>query len=285
MLFSQHKEKDNQWWVGLKTGVNTTNVQKINSYSTFSFIDHTKHEKNYGLEYKLGYQVGLLGAWDFWNNFNLSFQPMYANQKFAFENTFEWESENNTLKIHDLHEHSFDYVTLPLFLRYEFKLPKMGGAKNPNSHGKKKKDKNGYATQTKKSASSKTTPYLEVGYFYSRLIGAQKNIVRTETIDGFENEPSQELIGVLDLINKGNHGMSFGGGISYDVGGSFRIAADVSYQMQLDQMVNQKNRYSNQKLALKYYDVFDDSKLRNWNFSIHFLFPLKFVYSGNFKSI
>ena len=73
--------------------------------------------------------------------------------------------------------------------------------------------------------------------------------------------------------------------VGYDIGGSFRVAADITYQMQFDQMVNQKNRFDNKKLALKYYDAYDDSKLGNWNFSIHFLFPLKFVYSGSFKSI
>ena len=287
LLFAQHKEKDNQWWVGLKTGFNTTNVTSLEHHSVFSYNDGTPQLKNYDLKYKKGYQIGLITVWDFWKNFNLSIQPTYANHKFSYENTFEWESDDNHLKIHDLHEHSFDYIYLPAFVRYEIKLPKMGGGAKQNSHGKKKKEKNVYSSSTSKKnkAFSKTTPYLEVGYFYSTLIGAQKNITRTETIDGFEYDPTNELIGVMDLMNKANHGMSFGGGVSYDIGGSFRVAADITYQMQFDQMVNQKNRFGNQKLALKYYDAYDDSKLGNWNFSIHFLFPLKFVYSGSFKSI
>ena len=36
------KEKDNQWWVGLKTGFNTTNVLTDQAYSVFSYVDGDK---------------------------------------------------------------------------------------------------------------------------------------------------------------------------------------------------------------------------------------------------
>ena len=87
------------------------------------------------------------------------------------------------------------------------------------------------------------------------------------------------------MLNQRNAAWILGGGVSYDLGGSFRVAIDANYQLDIDPLINQKKRYSNEKLTLGYQDTFDDIKLRNWAVAIHFLFPLKFIYSGNYKAL
>lgn len=293
IALAQRNEKDNQWWVGLKAGVNTTKILPGDSYTALSFSDEESPGKNYAVKNGVGYQVGLLGTWDFLGSITLSFQPFYAHHTYNYETEYSWTSDENNLTIKNEHQNSLDYVYLPLFVRYEFKLPSLfgGGGSKPVDHGHNhQKNKRLYSSKTQKrggasGSKAKTIPYIQVGYYYSRLIGAEKMVTQTETINGYEETPTQELIGTTDLTNKANHGLLFGGGISYDIGGSFRLALDVNYHMGLANLTNQKARYSNEKLAQQYYDVPDDVRMQNWDFSIHFIFPLKFVYSGSFKSI
>lgn len=280
---AQKLEKDNQWWLGLKGGINSTILQVGDRYSVYTFSDANTSSKNYDLKYKKGFQLGILGAWDFWQGFNLSFQPQFATYKFSYESQNIWKSEGDELKVVDLHQQAISRLFFPLLLRYEFSLPKMGHAKQTHAHDKQSHVYHADNQHAKKK--SKTIPYLQAGMQYSRLIAAQKTVTRAETVNSFEYEQKQELVDIKDLFNQKNAAFMFGGGVSYDVGGSFRVALDATYQLDMDNLVNQKNRYSNEKLNLTYQDAMDDFKLRNWAFSIHFLFPLKFVYSGNYKAL
>lgn len=296
--YAQQGDKDNQWWIGIKAGVNTTIIETVESYSPLSFSDADTPEKDYNIKSQLGYQVGILGTWDFWSSFTLSLQPYFAHHVFNYETTYEWTSPTNVMTIKNEHMNSYDYVYIPLLLRYELRFPSIfgggGGKKNkPVDHGHNhQKNKRLYSSKMQKGGAGAKgdekavfIPYLQVGYFYSRLLGAEKVVTYTETVNGFEQEPADELIGITDLSNKANHGLLLGGGFSYDIGGSFRVAFDINYQLNMDLLTNQKNRYTNDKLVQQYYDVPDDIKMRNWDFSLHLIFPLKFVYSGNFKSI
>jgi hypothetical protein len=281
---AQHKEKDNQWWLGIKGGINQSNVLVLDRYDVFTYSEGQNAEKNYNFKYKKGYQIGLIGAWDFYKFFNLSFQPQLSKYSFDYESKNTWSDENNKFQITNYHNQQFQRVFLPLFLRYEFHFHKQGSHKDPHAKKHKSHEYESHSGTAHKSY-SKFKPYLQIGYQYSILLSAQKSIVQQETMNDFKYAPTTDLFDIKNLLNQKNSAFILGGGMAYDLGGSFRVALDFNYQWDTDQMINQKNRYANEQLTLSYQDAFDDVKLRNWNASIHFLFPLKFVYSGNFKAL
>ena len=126
---------------------------------------------------------------------------------------------------------------------------------------------------------------VETGFFFGRLLAARNQVTRAQTVDGFEEGTSQELMDITALFNHRTVGFSLGAGASYDISGSFRVSLDVTYNQGLSNLTNQANRYTNETMTLKYMDSLDDMRLQHWNIAWHFIFPLKFVYSGNYKSI
>lgn len=276
VLQAQFDPEDNQWWVGLKAGVNRTQLQIGDRYSVLSFDDGALLEKDYNLKKKSGYQVGGIVAWDFYYNFNITAQPYFANHKYSYSNKANWESPENNLEILDFHLQSINFLNIPLLLRYEFRLPKKNGGSSFNTV-------NTYRPIL--TAHSKLTPYIQAGISYTRLLGANKNIQRVETINGFKSLEEEELLDISRLMNKGGLDYLLGGGVQYDIAGSFRIALDAVYKIGSQNLTNQKNRFSDNKLTLKYFDAPDDLKFNSWQVNIHFMFPLKFIYSPNYKSI
>lgn len=278
----QVNEKDNQWWIGFKTGTNQSNPSISKSFEVLTNSMETEQIKNYNIKQGWGYHVGFVGTWDFLNDLNVSLQPYFSSQKLAYSKNYQWQTEPNSLIINDQHHITLNHIHIPLFLRYEIPFPKLG---NGMSGKLKKKSTYSMKPGSTKKQRSKTIPYIQAGFYYSRLLSANNQVTRTETTNGFEENPSEELIGITSLFNRGTVGFNLGAGASYDIGGSFRVALDLTYNQGLNNLANQKNRYSNQKMSLKYFDSLDDMRLQNWNIALHFLFPLKFVYSGNYQSI
>ena len=102
-----------------------------------------------------------------------------------------------------------------------------------------------------------------------------------KTENGFEFDPTHEVIGIQNLLNKGMLSWTAGVGASYDLGGSFRVAVTGQYKGAINGLTNKKNRYANEQLSIAYYDVFDNMRMNNWEFSAHLLFPLKLIYSSS----
>ena len=273
--FAQFDQEDNQWWVGLKSGINKTKVRVSDEYTILSFTNNVATSKNYNLKYGLGYQVGGIVAWDFYYNFNLSVQPYFANHKYVYEYEAKWESDINSLIIKDNHFQSVNFLNIPVLLRYEIRLPKFKGGSSFGS----------VAYKPIITSHSDITPYLQAGISYTRLLTSSKNIQRVETVNSFSSAPEEELINTKNLTNKGGLDYVFGAGVSYDIAGSFRVALDAVYKIGSQNLTNQKNRFSNEKLTQKYFDAPDDIKLNSWQVNLHFLFPLKFIYSANYRSI
>ncbi len=110
------------------------------------------------------------------------------------------------------------------------------------------------------------TPYIEAGAFYSYLVSA------TKTIDT-EEFP-------IDLfLSKNNVGVLFGAGCIRNHK-TFGIGVNVRYMNNLSLTNSEEKRflydYSNDNMLYKYYNVFDDFKLRNFELSVTFTYNMRF---------
>lgn len=276
LVRAQFDPEDNQWWVGLKGGTNRTQLLIGDRYHVLSLGNGVNNEKDYKLKKKNGFQVGGIVAWDFYYNFNLTVQPYFANHKYSYASRNKWESAENYLEILDFHSQSMNLFNLPVLIRYEFRLPKKRGSAGFS---------NTNAYRPILTAHSKFTPYIQAGISYTRLLAASKNIQRIETINGSSSLAEEELLDISNLMNRGGLDYLVGGGVQYDIAGSFRVALDAVYKIGAQNVTNQKNRFSDNKLTLKYFDAPDDLKFNSWQVNVHFMFPLKFIYSPNYKSI
>lgn len=282
LLNAQDHQKDNQWWIGLKTGTNTSNPTLIERFEVLSFGSGNQPIKDYTLKQGWGYHLGFVGAWDILPDLNISLQPYFSAQPIAYSKRYQWQSESHALTIKDHHHITLNNIYIPLMVRYQLPIPPLRNTKGTQS--KKKSDPIWKSGSIKKNR-SRIIPYLQTGFFYGRLLAARNQVTRAQTTDGFEEGTSQELMDITALFNHRTVGFSLGAGASYDISGSFRVSLDVTYNQGLSNLTNQANRYTNETMTLKYMDSLDDMRLQHWNIAWHFIFPLKFVYSGNYKSI
>ncbi len=249
-----------QWWVGIKAGANITKAKPGERYSAYtSTLDpSTKiYDKEYANFNKTGGQAGIEITY-YHQGISVSFQPNYRRMSFGYKNEYTWEdAANPSYSFSSTYEatQKLDYFELPLLVKYEpFK--------------------------------SRLRPFIQAGIYYSFLNNAYKatDIRVTDRASGGTNEYADETIaiGAKELFIKTNLGWIAGAGLSYPVG-NVRLALDVSYRRNTNNITSAANRYANDRLTGSG-DIMDDVKLRNLSASVSILIPLRFIMKGSFKA-
>jgi hypothetical protein len=247
-----------QWWIGLKAGVNASSINVEKSYSVIVPSNYSSDisKKVYDRWKPVGTQIGLEATY-FFRGFSASIQPTYSTIRFSYENQYSWidtETPANRLDLKYEQEQQIAYFYLPLLFKYEF-----------NVHG--------------------ITPYVQAGAYTAFLLGANKSVTITGVdhasggTNNFAYEPVS--VGAEDLFARSHYGFIAGAGLYYNIG-NIRLNLDVQYRIGQSQINSGENRYQNDRLS-GIGDAMDDITIDNAAASFGILFPLRFLSSG-FKS-
>ena len=260
---------ETQWWLGLKYGLATTNVNVLNSYSTLDSESDKKYSSS------LGSLIGVEADFDLYGIVEVAFIPGVRQSNYSVGKSYNWSASSGE-SVYDLdlkHLYNLTYLEVPLFLKYDF----------INTAGGKIKVKGKDKSHVKISTSGGLIAFVQVGVSYTRLLNANTKIDK-ETNEFGRVEQFQYEQGVSNLFLKNNYNWMIGGGLGYDFQ-SVRLELDVNYKNSFHNVVNVKERYSDKTLVNDYYEVLDDLKFSNLEFAVRVLFPFKFIYSGSFKKI
>jgi hypothetical protein len=247
-----------QWWIGLKGGVNVSDIHVKKTYSVLAptNYDPAISHKVYETFKPVGTQLGLEATY-YYHGFSASVQPTYQNTKFSYSNSYTWvdvESPSNRLDLTYNQEQQVAYLVVPLIFKYEFTFARF-------------------------------TPFVQVGSYLSFLLNANKDvsIKGTDYASGGVNEFSSPTvsIGATDLFAKQHYGYIAGAGLYYNIG-NIRLSMDVQYKFGRSIINSDENRYQNDRLS-GIGDSMDDMTINNISVSLGTLFPLRFLSSG-FKS-
>ena len=280
-LFGSKKKKDTpakktrpgssapspQWQLGMKGGINLTDVSSTAGYSVFDNLAGPAENiaKTYDDPYSnLGVQFGLSGAFNINDRVSLLVEPVFSSVKFGYTNHYEWlEVENpgsNILFDYDF-DHTVNYIETPLLVRYHL-------------------------------LDGPLKPFIQGGGYYGFLIEASKEIGANieDNSSGGESiltTTSQE-VGIDEQFIKSSVGLVGGIGVSYDVGNSplrndgstdlgvVRFSLSINYKYGLNNITDVQNRFLDSSLISGAYDSLDDLELRNIEISLSTVFTLKY---------
>ncbi|MEM7550288.1 MAG: PorT family protein [Bacteroidota bacterium] len=245
---------DQQWWIGIRGGLNVTEAVPQTSVSAFSPINYDveETEKSYSSYDQIGVWVGLEFTYSF-KQFSVGFQPNFRRQSFSYSNSYSWQNAEtgasfflNTDQGHDL-----DYLELPLIFKYEYKIERW-------------------------------TPFVQFGGYYGYLLNANKQVELNglDEASGGQEEFILESfsLGATSLFVRSSVGLLGGIGTHYSLG-NIRLTFDITYRYGLNNIASVEDRFSDNRLA-GIGDALDDIELRNLAFSVGALFPLRFLSSG-----
>lgn len=274
LSISQKSEStpDTQWWLGLRGGANVTSLSTLKDYSVLyneqsEIIESTKT--------RMGWQIGIEGDFDLFGILELSLMPGLKKIGWDSDKSTSWQN-GVTAQVYELEQtHSYDllYFDLPLSVKFDFINMGLGGIKIKGKDKAHIKVKNGGGL----------IAFVQGGVFYNRLMNATTSIEKNIIYNQVESNSEFDQ-GVSSLFLKNSYGWLAGGGVGYDFQ-SIRIELDVLYRKSLHNVVDVSERYSQTTLVNDYYEVLDDLKFSNMEFSLRLLFPFKFIYSGSFKKI
>ncbi len=245
---------------GINPGVNFTIANPIRSYYLMehaSSLGSMPYEKDYDFHFKhsRGTQLGLTVEYALTRDFWICLQPSICVLKFQYTDYINWDDSEHPITNSYNRRQRLTYIEIPLFIKYRF-------------------------------AYSKLSPYIQVGAFYRIRSSAYKTIYRytsEKTILDQEDEADKfynhghlyEDLSIREQIYRFDSGICAGAGVSYDLWG-LRLSAEINYKHGFNNIVNGEKRWDNQDVMLEYYDVFDDIKLRSFDFSFKILVPISF---------
>jgi hypothetical protein len=247
-----------QWWIGLKAGINATVIDVEKSYSVIVPSNYSSDfsKKNYDRWKPLGMQIGLEATY-FFKGFSASIQPTFTTIRFAYDNNYSWsdtETPSNKLDLKYEQEQKISYMYVPVLIKYELHLRGV-------------------------------TPYIQGGYYHAFLLDATKSVTISGTdyasggTNNFDYEPVS--VGAKDLFAKTHYGFIAGAGLYYNTG-NIRLNLDLQYRMGQSRINSSENRYQNDRLS-GIGDAMDDMTIDNLAITFGTLFPLRFLSTG-FKS-
>ena len=249
-----------QWWIGVKAGGNLTKANPVARYSEYVSTQDpggNYYDKNYGSFNIFNGQAGLEITY-FHKGFSISFQPNYRRMSFSYSNYYIWSdpsNPSNSLEMTDNSTIKLDYFEFPLLIKYE-------------------------------PFQTRLRPFVQAGIYYAALNNAYKStrIDERDMASGGNNEYTRESFAMSanDLFISTNIGWILGAGVSYPLG-NVRLALDISYRNNTNNITNKANRYNSDRLTGTG-DVLDDVKLRNLSFSLSCLIPLRFLAKSNFMA-
>ena len=250
-LYSHKGKTDTKILVGFKGGINFTQPIPLARYSVVS----TNNAVEAGMKkYKSflsnpGYQYGFVIIYNLTENIALSFQPGISQYAYSYSNSYSWADNSNTSNQIDLtyeSRHTLHYFEFPLIVQYSY-------------------------------GSGSLKPYLQGGFQYGMIQNATAKVT-TQLIQ-------HSLNGDVPLNVDDNTGdvsawyirsrftLLAGAGVRYDLS-AVLLALDASYFFGLNNVVNEKGRYSIQNFSGGSYDIPDDINLHNLVINVSLLFPI-----------
>ena len=250
----------NQWWVGVRGGVNFSSATSQKSYSVFSYtkdLANGGNVKNYNTYTLPGLQFGFSVAYEFLKGLSVNVLPSYASYRFSYDNSYNWhdsEDPNKQVTTNYNIETRLQYIELPLTFKYEL------------SKGAFK-------------------PYIQAGGYYSFLTDALKkaNTTGIDQASGSDSEinVTELSVGINDRTKKANYGIIGGAGFTYNVGNA-RIGLEINYHYGLQNLDNGEMKYIDNQLISGSYDVSDDYSLNSLEISMQVIIHLKFITSKDY---
>lgn len=264
---AQFFDPDGQIWVGIRGSVNWSSIKVKQEFSVVE--GGAAEPKQYKNITPRGAGIGMILTYEVNDYLSVSLQPHYNQVVFGYQSNYTWTTKAGTSNLENKFDNRLDFLNFPLLFRFEFPLKS------------RKRWTRGLGSGQKGSF----TPFFEFGAQYGRLISANKFVESSLIENEVMNFSTTSLADTYDLLNHDQYSLLFGAGLSYDIGGSFRIALSGTYSMGLVNNANGSTRFTNDVLTEQYYDAFDDFTWRNIDVELHLLFPIKFIMSGNFRAL
>ncbi len=205
-------------------------------------------EKSYdGLFKNVGNQFGFSIFYPAWGNFHIGLLPAYSSYQYAYNTQYAWNgSSQYSLENQTTHQQKLRYLEIPISLRYYF----------------------GYQN---------FKPYLEGIVSYSLLHTANKkastNYTQTNELYSSEIQSSVLQSDYSNSYITSKFDLGVGAGISYDFN-QIILMLGASYNYNLHNIINEKERYSNNLFVGNSYDVQDDLKLHSLKINLMVIFPI-----------
>jgi hypothetical protein len=237
-----------KWLVGVKAGVNHTRTEVLQACSVFG-QNASVPGMHYAKEYDHpsaypGYQIGLIAGYELNRYVFLLVQPAFTQTRFGHRTRYAWTDEQGSIEIFQHHLHTLQALETPLVLRLSLPIRKF-------------------------------RLYAQMGGYYGILLQAGQSI-RATSLEISSTEMQAFDWGTQTADN--NHlngswkGLTGGGGLSFDTRYG-RIGMECNYLKGLDNR-SRENRAKEVNIVSPYYDVPDDLKLSQWEFSVAVTFPL-----------
>lgn len=250
----------NQWWIGVRGGVNLSSATASKSYSVFTYtsgITEGTNKKQYESFSLPGLQFGFTVSYEFIRGLSANLLPSYTSNRFAYNNAFQWtDTQDPSKRVTTAYhfETRLQYIEIPLSIKYEL-------------------------------TSGRFKPYVQAGGYYGLLTDAIKKVT-TSGIDkasGADTEinVSELSVGIEDRTQKNNFGVLGGAGFTYNVGNA-RLGLEVNYFYGLQNLDQGGMKFTDNQLISGTYDVPDDYALNNINISMQVIIPLKFITSKDY---
>jgi len=237
-----------KWLIGLKAGANHTRTEVIQSCSVFDknalvagmhYAKAYEHPSAYP-----GYQIGLIAGYELNRYVFLFVQPAFTQTRFGYRTRYAWTDEQGSIEISQHHLQTLQALEIPMVLRLSLPIRKF-------------------------------RLYAQMGGYYGFLLQAGQTI-RATSLEISSTEMQAFDWGTQttnnNQLNGSWKGLTAGGGLSFDTRYG-RIGLECNYLKGLDNR-SRENRRKEVSIISPFYDVPDDLKLSQWEFSITTTFSL-----------
>ena len=246
-----------QWWLGIRSGLNFTNANLIESYPGFYPINYAAEslEKEYEDFSSPGFQVGLDITF-YHAGLSIALQPTFLKHNVSYMSEANWIGNTEDQQFSSTYnvKQGVTYIDLPLSVKYDI-------------------------------LQNKVRPFVMAGAYYGFIFDANKTVRVTETDYGFTTPISYERT-IINLNNKEEFNNTWGvlGGIgaSFDYW-NIRTIIDIQYRHSFSSVINEAERFKESAFS-SFGELSDDYSLQNFSTSISFVFPLRYI-DSQFKAL
>jgi len=246
--------------VGLKGGLNATQVQKNASNSHIAYIsnvfgeDPGRMEYYEPLDFGTDWQVGLSMLFEY-GRFGLAFEPAWARYSFAGQAIHNWRSDDGlTQSLGLLYRNTYrnQYVELPLTFRMKL-LP------------------------------GRVSPHLFAGGYLNILANSTTQLETFELDQAVGSNAIWQLrdeqFGSDAQFEQFFYGLTGGVGVSVELA-YVRIALDVAYRHSLSGATQLNDPYSDPRTTDLAFQPIDDLNLHHFQATLGCFFPVNFTMGG-----
>jgi hypothetical protein len=249
------KKKLPDMYIGFSGGINFTQSVTNESFGIPSIIDNSG-TNNYKKDYQsLFSNFGNQFHFEIWyplsNIFHIGLCPGIGTYQYNYKTSAQWTDGLTAVStVQEVkHNQKLRYFEIPVIFRYVLRFEKI-------------------------------SPFLQIGGSYNILMNAQKQAQSTITQKSTNTEYNLNSTSIGGDVSssfiKSKFTVLGGIGAFFDIKIAV-ISLDVSYHLGLNNITNEKNRYSNPTFSGAYNDVQDNIVLNHIVFNLSVLFPLNSI--------